>query len=282
MSIFIGTSGYMFSYWESVPRHNVLNFYKTKDKLKEYSKKLSSVEINVGNYRAITPKMCEGWIKQVDENFRFTIKISLYITHYKKLNNFEEWWQKFQKCLDVLGRKLGALLFQFHPSFKCTDKNIKKLEVVKKIVPSLYKCAFEFRDMSWYEDENIKKFSHLFTKRWCQCMVYVADCRGNEFSFGNLTEGLHIGFINKKIGYVRLHGTKKFSIGTYTQEQMEYVHCLLSQYKYKYAYFNNTDSWTCLPYLNLDGEYDSIISGIENVPSGIYNAEYLQNLFNQD
>lgn len=123
MEQYIGTSGYLYPFWgpsikaaADGKKLEVHNFYPHADHKKwlaHYASKFKSVEINCGRYQKITTKMCQNWATQAPADFKFTIKVSNFITHQKKLNDFATWWQDFYPCVEALGKKLASLLFQF-------------------------------------------------------------------------------------------------------------------------------------------------------------------------
>ena len=282
MKKFIGTSGYSYDFWGPVPNvDSIKNFYsiKTKTKwLKCYSEHLKSVEINFTRYRKLTPKMCEKWIKQVPSDFTFTIKASTYITHGKKLLDFKNWWDEFYPCIVALGDRFCSVLFQFHPTFYCTEANIKKLEVVKNIIPPNIKCAFEFRSPCWYQsDKNLD----MFSGNWTQVILFVPEIRHQKkFNFGKLAGGIHIGVINKNFTYLRFHGTVGYSTGTYGEDRMLEVLNLINNINPKTicGYFNNTDTWTLRPGNIMEGNYGRLPFGKELTPSAIYDSKTLATL----
>ena len=146
---YVGTSGYAYKFWgdEIVPtpiRESVKTFYgNTRNKLSTYVSKIGeptdsympSVEINCTRYRKLTPAMCKKWAKDTPDYFKFTVKAPTWITHGKKLIDFEEWWNDdFYPCLEALGDKLVSVLFQFPPRFKYTSKNLEKLQTAVDVI----------------------------------------------------------------------------------------------------------------------------------------------------
>lgn len=285
MNINIGTSGYSYPYWGPHPTNpDIKNFYtvKTKTKwLEQYGAKLKSVEINCTRYRKLTPKMCKGWIEKVPEDFTITIKASTYITHDKKLCDFKKWWEEFYPCVVVLGNRFCSILFQFPPVFKKTPANLLKLKTVKKIIPSNVKCAFEFRDTSWYDPcEELKK---LFVDCWTQVILTVPEIRHQEkFNFGNLPGGTHIGILNPNFTYFRFHGTTDYSSGTYGPNRLIDIIDIINTIDPKClcAYFNNVDTWTLQrPYDYVEAEYtEATPVGVQLTPSAIYDSNLLGDL----
>ena len=273
-----GTSGYHYLFWGPCPQYEecgISNFYSFKlsktEWLKEYSKTLKSVEINCTRYKKLTPKMCKNWVKSVPKDFKFKIKASLYITHSKKLKDFKEWWEEFEKCILEFGSQFECVLFQFHTSFAKNDKNISKLKNVKKIIPKNIKCAFEFRNADWYSSKAIKskRLNKLFKDNWTQAIIDVPPGDG----LGTLSEGVNIGITNSKFVYIRCHGTTKYCSGTYSRDKLQMLKDI--------AYFNNTDTWTVSPFMELEANYGGgnlIPMGTHLTPSAIYNAIMMQNL----
>ena len=83
-----------------------------------YAARFPTVEINYTFYRMPSEKLLAGWIKQVPQAFRFTLKAPRRITHDAKLVNCEDLTAQFCRVAGTLGDQLGALLFQLPPSLK--------------------------------------------------------------------------------------------------------------------------------------------------------------------
>jgi uncharacterized protein YecE (DUF72 family) len=285
MSIHIGTSGYSYKFWgPSASDKNIKtdSYYPTtnsKTWLKRYASDLKSLEINCTRYCKLKPSSCVKWAETTPKDFTFTIKAPMYITHNKKLNDFSKWWNDFNPCVKALGKKFKCILFQFPPSFKCTSKNIEKLKTVKEIVPNNIKCAFEFRDLEWFTSNNLTGF---FTENFTQVFVVVPEIRHLDTNFGNLPGGIHIGEINPSFIYIRFHGTYNYSCGTYAEQLQEYAN-IINETKIDnsvvFAYFNNTDSWTMMPFSSNEGDFsDGIPFKRAYTPSAIYDAIMMKSL----
>lgn len=287
MQTHIGTSGYSYGFWGPHPSNpEVKNFYPVKTKtrwLKYYSGQLGSVEINCTRYRKLTPKMCQKWVTQVPDGFSITIKASTYITHNKKLCDFQAWWDEFYPCVTTLGSRFCSVLFQFPPVFKYTEANLKKLQTMKGIIPPGIRCAFEFRDLNWYNSSEV--MTKLFKDNWTQVILTVPEIRSQEkYNFGNLPGGTHIGVINPNFVYLRFHGTSNYSSGTYGSDRIMEVLELIKNINPTFlcAYFNNTDTWTLRPFNTMEMDYnDGILVGPQLTPSAIYDAKLLTVLLHQ-
>ena len=119
----------------------------------------------------------------------------------------------------------------------------------------------------------------LFSDNWTQVILTVPELRHQDkFNFGNLPGGIHIGVINPNFIYLRFHGTTDYSSGTYGSGRMLEMLELVNNINPKVlcAYFNNTDSWTLLPFNNLEADYtDGTAVGVQLTPSSIYDAKLL-------
>ncbi len=144
MDLHVGTSGYSYKEWKG-------SFYpedlKNADMLSYYGRRLNAVEINNTFYRLPKASVLEGWAEQVPKSFRFSIKASRRITHFKRLK--PEAKDETEYLLDTvrtLGSRLGTLLFQLPPNMKA---DVDRLAAFVDLLPSGAPAAFEFRHDSW-------------------------------------------------------------------------------------------------------------------------------------
>jgi uncharacterized protein YecE (DUF72 family) len=146
MNLRIGTSGYSYKEWKG-------NFYpeslKAADMLSFYAQRLGTVEINNTFYRMPTLKLLDGWASQVPDTFRFVLKVSQKITHFKRLKGVEEEASYLMETVRTLGPKLGALLVQLPPNFARDDGRLSAfLDLISGV-----RAALEVRHPSWLEPE---------------------------------------------------------------------------------------------------------------------------------
>ncbi len=143
MVLRIGTSGYSYKEWKG-------GFYPedlaAADMLSYYARRLGTVEINNTFYRLPTAKLLEGWASQVPEDFRFVLKVSQKITHFKRLKGVEEETGYLVNAVPALGDKLGALLVQL-PSNLPRDE--ERLAAFLGLLPPGIRAALEVRNPSW-------------------------------------------------------------------------------------------------------------------------------------
>ena len=150
MNLHVGTSGYSYKEWKG-------SFYPEKIPAKEmlrfYSERLSTVEINATFYRMPQTSMLENWKEQVPNTFRFALKASQRITHFKRLKETNEETKYFLETASVLGEQLGVVLFQLPPNMK---KDLPRLEIFLAQLPPTPRAAFEFRHPTWFDDDVLE------------------------------------------------------------------------------------------------------------------------------
>ena len=150
MTLYVGTSGYSYKEWKG-------SFYPEKiparDMLRYYAERLSTVEINATFYRMPQPSMLENWKEQVAATFRFALKASQRITHFKRLKETDEETKYFLETAAVLGDQLGVVLFQMPPNMK---KDLPRLETFLTLLPPTTPAAFEFRHPTWFDDDVLE------------------------------------------------------------------------------------------------------------------------------
>lgn len=147
MSERVGTSGYSHAEWKG-------SFYPEKLSQKKmlgyYSQQFSTVEVNYTFRQLPTQKVIEAWAEQVPASFRFVLKCSQSITHFKRLQNAEKETDAFLSAAAFLENRQGPILMQLPPNFK---KDIERLDAFLKHVAGRAKLAFEFRNATWFDDE---------------------------------------------------------------------------------------------------------------------------------
>jgi uncharacterized protein YecE (DUF72 family) len=142
-----GTSGFSYKEWlghfypEQLPANEMLRYYATH---------FSTVEINNTFYRMPAESMLTQWSQQVPDHFAFTLKAPRRITHDQRLRESEANVTEFLRRAQVLGGRLGALLFQLPPYLK---KDLPRLRDFLALLPQGKEIAFEFRNDSWHDDE---------------------------------------------------------------------------------------------------------------------------------
>jgi uncharacterized protein YecE (DUF72 family) len=222
--IHIGTSGWHYKHWLG-------KFYpadlKPADMLAHYVRQFDTVELNNSFYHLPAETTFEAWRKNTPAGFRFAVKGSRFITHMKKLGNVEEGTSRFIERVEILGRKLGPVLFQLPPKWK---RNPERLRTFLQSLPRSHRYTFEFREPSWL-DEEIYAILREFKAAFC---IYEL-----EFFQSPVV-------ITADWTYVRLHGPGLKYQGRYGREGLKPWAELIEEWRRSlrqiYVYFDNDQS----------------------------------------
>lgn len=155
--ILAGTSGYNYKAWRG-------HFYPPdvhQDQwLAYYASRLPTVEINNTFYRLPRSHVMETWRDSVPSSFRFVIRGSRRITHQKRLTDCAEPLRDLLSAAEILGEKLGVLLFQLPPDMRV---ELDRLRAFQRALPAGMPVAFEFLHPSWADaavDEALRAQGH--------------------------------------------------------------------------------------------------------------------------
>jgi uncharacterized protein YecE (DUF72 family) len=147
MNLFAGTSGFAYKEWKG-------KFYPAnhpdRQMLAFYAARLPAVEINNTFYRMPTREALEGWAGQVPGTFTFALKAPQRITHRERLEKSDDSLHTFLDVANVLGARLGPLLFQLPPFQK---KDVPRLSGFLGKLPAGLRAAFEFRHPTWFSED---------------------------------------------------------------------------------------------------------------------------------
>jgi uncharacterized protein YecE (DUF72 family) len=152
--IYLGTSAFTAAGWQGT-------FYppeiKSKDFLSFYAQHFDTVEVNSTLYGCPSPRTVENWAAKTPGNFIFSIKTPRSITHDKILANCDAELEEFLTTMEILGPKLGPILFQF-PQFSpgvFADRHAftdRLIPFLNKLPPGR-KYAIEIRNPDWLDAE---------------------------------------------------------------------------------------------------------------------------------
>ncbi len=217
--IFIGCSGWFYWHWVGKFYPEELKPYRW---LEYYAKRFNTVEVNATFYRIPKESMLKGWLKRTPDGFKFSLKANRRITHDKKLRGIKRDLKVFYSLANMLGEKLGCILFQFPPSIKFNKKLLKDfVEALDKN----FRNVIEFRHKSWFNAESydmLKKGGVGF------CIVSAPklpdDCEKTA-----------------KFVYVRFHGAKRWYNYDYSSNELRSWADRLKKLKAReyFIYFNN-------------------------------------------
>jgi len=152
--LFLGTSSWTADGW-------VGSFYPPGCKPPEfpqyYCTRFNTVEIDSTYYRIPSAKTVEQWRDRTHAEFVFAAKVPQIITHQKVLVDAEGDLKAFLNVMDVLGQKLGPILFQFPyfntQKFRNLDAFIERLKPWLAKLPKGYQWAVEVRNKTWMSEK---------------------------------------------------------------------------------------------------------------------------------
>jgi uncharacterized protein YecE (DUF72 family) len=148
-SVRIGCSGWNYQHW----RDGV--FYPPRLPprrwLEYYARHLDTVEVNSTFYRLPRETAVANWVRESPPGFLFTVKMSRYATHIKRLRDLAPSIALFYERIGALvaSPKIGPVLWQLPPDFRRDDA---RLTQALDQLPRGRHC-FEFRHESWFVDE---------------------------------------------------------------------------------------------------------------------------------
>lgn len=149
-SLFIGTSAFTAAGWEDAVYPPGI---KPADYLTFYATRFNSVEVDSTFYRTPSKATVQGWDAKTPPGFLFGARVPQKITREKVLTDCEDDLANFLKVMDVLGDKLGPVLFQFgyfsRRVFIGVNEFLARLVPFLKKLPEGYRFAVEIRNRNW-------------------------------------------------------------------------------------------------------------------------------------
>lgn len=231
-AIHIGMSGWRYAPWRG-------DFYPKglvqKNELKFASRAVNSIEINGSFYALQTPQRYRGWAADTPENFVFSIKAPRLITHIKRLHEIEQPLANFfASGLGQLHDRLGAILWQFPPSFKF---DAVLMEAFLAQLPTDGKAAKKLASQS---DERMQVEGYL-DWQGKRALRHAVEIRNDSFvdpAFIELLRKFNVALViadtakkwpyaedlTADFVYMRLHGDKKLYSSGYSDAALKRWH----------------------------------------------------------
>lgn len=222
--VFIATSGWHYGHWigpfypAGIRKKNLFEYYCTK---------FDTVEINNSFYRLPEEKTFAHWREATPTGFVFALKASRLITHVKRLKDPQGPLDTFMERANILGEKLGPVLFQLPPRWR---RNLERLEGFLNALPPRGMFAFEFRDPDWFHSDVYA----LLAEAGAAFCIY-------DFDFLLSPREVTADFI-----YIRLHGPAGKYRGQYSEDALRDWASFIRGWKKKgkavYCYFDNDEA----------------------------------------
>ena len=217
----IGTSGWHYKRWLG-------NFYPPRTPASKmlgyYFERFDTVELNNSFYHLPNRPALESWRDSTPAGFCFAVKGSRFLTHMKKLKDPEQGLKRFFDAVEILGEKLGPILFQLPPNW---ELDLERLRIFVECLPKEHRYAFEFRNASWSVERT---YELLARHNIAYCIFDLAGVQSPVEVTANLA-------------YVRLHGPGGKYQGSYSEETLQEWATRIRKWRRKlkavYVYFDN-------------------------------------------
>ena len=127
------------------------------DYLAFYAEHFHTVEVDSTFYACPTARTVENWKARTPDGFVFSVKVPQTITHDKVLVDCDGEIAEFLETMDILGPKLGPIVFQFpffsRSIFPHRHAFIDRLIPFLKKLPADHKFGIEIRNRPWPDAE---------------------------------------------------------------------------------------------------------------------------------
>ena len=189
MRFYIGCPIWSFKGW-------VGNFYpegtKPAEFLREYSRRLTTVEGNTTFYAVPSQDTLEGWLTQMHEGFRFCPKVPKAISHEGKLMDNIERAREFIKVMSQLGTRLGPMFLQLPPRY--SPKLLPDLQAFLAAWPPEVRLAVEVRHLDWFDSPHDQALDQLLMEHNMARVTIdtrpIRDLDGDKILAGSVYQSL--------------------------------------------------------------------------------------------
>jgi uncharacterized protein YecE (DUF72 family) len=196
----IGCSGWYYWHWnkifypEDIPRSDWFSYYADNFK---------TVELNAPFYSWPTIATVKKWIKQAGRRkFIYTVKVSELITHVKRFKGTKQLAKDFGLIADLLGARMGCLLYQLPPSYHYTPSRLK--DIANQLDPHR-RNVVEFRHKSWWNEKVYTAFK--------KAGIIFCSCSGPRLPDELIKTADEV--------YIRFHGKKQWYRHDYSKEELQ-------------------------------------------------------------
>ena len=189
MNFYIGCPIWSWKGW-------VGNFYpegtKPSEFLREYTRRLTTVEGNTTFYAVPAQKTLEGWIEEMPATFRFCPKVPKAISHEGKLADNIERAHEFIRIMSQLGTRLGPMFLQLPPRY--SPKLLGDLQAFLAQWPPEVRLAVEVRHLDWFDSPNNETLNQLLSHHNMARVTIdtrpIRDLNGDEILAGSVYQTL--------------------------------------------------------------------------------------------
>ncbi|WP_038040380.1 DUF72 domain-containing protein [Thermorudis peleae] len=210
--------------------HDHQGFYpptlSSTERLRFYAQYFPVVEVNSTYYHLPSVHTVEGWVERTPPGFLFHVKPPRLLTHTPEHPgapspafdpNVARAFREIVKPLQE-ARKLGALTFQFPPSFRNTPQHCEYLKRLREFFPD-HLIAIEFRRRDWLDERHAERTLALL-----QALGYSFTMVDEpQVGIGSVPPVYAV--TNPQLALIRFHGRnaeKWYHVGTSSTERFDW------------------------------------------------------------
>ena len=157
--LYLGCPVWSFKGW-------VGNFYpkgtKPSDFLREYAKRVTTIEGNTTFYAVPSQETIENWVAEMPEGFHFCPKIPKAISHEGTLEDNIDRALGFVNAMRKFGAHLGPMFLQLPPRYN--PDLLADLQAFLSRWPHDVRLAVEVRHLDWFEAPHDDALDELLTE----------------------------------------------------------------------------------------------------------------------
>ncbi len=180
---------------------------KSAEQLPYYSRFFPIVEVNMTYYRIPTRKMVENWVSRTPDHFIFDVKPPRELTSTPETPRGEapvpdaDVASAFADAIEPLAEsgKLGAVTFQFPPSYRNTEEHQEYIRLLPELMPGML-ISVEFRRRDWLDEEHAAETLQLLQE------TGLSYTMADEPQMGSGSVPPVYAVTNPKLSIIRFHG----------------------------------------------------------------------------
>ncbi len=157
--LYLGCPVWSFKGW-------VGNFYpkgtKPSEFLREYAKRVTTVEGNTTFYAVPSQQTIESWVAEMPDGFHFCPKIPKAISHEGKLADYIDRALRFVDVMRQFGTHLGPMFLQLPPRY--SPSLLADLQAFLSLWPREVRLAVEVRHLDWFESPHDESLDNLLAE----------------------------------------------------------------------------------------------------------------------
>lgn len=135
---------------------------KPGEYLREYARRLTTVEGNTTFYATPGPNTVAQWAAETPESFRFCFKAPRAISHDGLLARHIPEAAAFVERMHPLGPRLGPMFLQMPPTYP--PNQVEDLKAFLDVWPQDVRLAVEVRHLRWFDEPYSTRLNKLLTR----------------------------------------------------------------------------------------------------------------------